>query len=79
LKEIWVLRVSNKLLKLIDLFIYYFNKYINRLYFTLSTTTTIGFGDMSAKTKLCKIIVVIHMIVIIFEILLALLHKKKIF
>jgi hypothetical protein len=51
------------------------DKIVNRIYFTLSTATTVGFGHISPKTILCKIIVSVQLIVILLEVLLALIYK----
>ena len=50
-------------------------KVVNRFYFTLSTSTTVGFGNISPKTIKCKLLVSIQMIVILSEVLLAIINR----
>ena len=50
-------------------------KVVNRFYFTLSTSTTVGFGNISPKSIKCKLIVSIQMIIILSEVLLAIISK----
>ena len=38
---------------------------LNRFYFALTTHSTCGFGDISPKSTLCRLIVSVHLIVIL--------------
>lgn len=38
------------------------NTLVNALYFTTTTHTTVGFGDITAKTPLAKMLVSAHML-----------------
>ena len=42
-----------------------FEKIINRIYFTLSTVTTVGYGNMSANSIKCRILVILQMLTLI--------------
>jgi len=42
------------------------DKLFNRLYFTVVTSTTLGYGDVTPKSKVAKSIVIIYMLVMFF-------------
>ncbi len=42
----------------------YFEKYFDRLYFSIVTGTTLGFGDIYPKTKLTKLLVILHLVIL---------------
>ena len=45
-----------------------FDSDIDPLYFAVTLTSSVGFGDYTPKTPLAKIIVIIHMLTIFFDI-----------
>ena len=48
----------------------FFKKVFNRLYVCIVTQTSVGFGDISPKTFMAKIIVMLHMVSMLLSILL---------
>ena len=48
------------------------DKFFNRLYFSLTTMTTIGFGDITPVSKTARSLVMLQMFTIILKILLML-------
>lgn len=51
-------------------------KFFNRLYFTSTTYSTVGYGDISPKSQECRTIVMILQTLIIIEIVNLALHIK---
>lgn len=46
----------------------HFDSAIDAIYFSATTTTTIGFGDYTPKTVFSKFIVTLHMIFLIIDV-----------
>ena len=42
----------------------YFDKYFDRLYFSIVTGTTLGFGDIYPNSKLTKLLVILHLVIL---------------
>lgn len=47
-----------------------FDKFFNRLYFSLTTMTTIGYGDITPDSKTARSIVLLQMFTIILKLLI---------
>ena len=45
------------------------NKILNRLYFITTTVSTSGYGDITPKSRLCRIIVIILQTFVLFGII----------
>ena len=45
-----------------------FNSHIDPLYFAVTLTSSVGFGDYTPKTTLAKLIVIIHMMALVLDI-----------
>ena len=45
-----------------------FDSDIDPLYFAVTLTSSVGFGDYTPKTPLAKLIVIIHMLTLFFDI-----------
>ena len=45
------------------------NRFINRLYFVMSTLSTTGYGDVTPKTKKMKIIVMIFQFILLISLI----------
>jgi len=46
-----------------------FDKFFNRLYFSLTTMTTIGYGDISPLSKTARSIVLLQMFIFVLKII----------
>ena len=42
-------------------------KLFNRLYFSITTTSTVGYGDISPRTTLARILVLLNILTIVVE------------
>lgn len=42
----------------------HFDKYFDRLYFSIVTGTTLGFGDIYPNSKLTKLLVILHLVIL---------------
>ena len=45
----------------------FLQKFMNRLYFTLTTTSTVGYGDISPLSTSARTVVMLNMIIITIE------------
>jgi hypothetical protein len=45
------------------------NRFINRLYFVMSTLSTTGYGDVTPKTKKMKIIVMVFQFILLISLI----------
>jgi hypothetical protein len=48
----------------------FFVKFYNRLYFTTTTLSTAGYGDISPKNKNLKLCVIIVQLILIYQVIL---------
>jgi hypothetical protein len=45
------------------------DKAFNRMYFIISTHSSVGYGDISPKTKLARCIIMVQMVMVIVQVL----------
>ena len=47
----------------------FWNKIVERFYFTLVTISTVGYGDITPKTALCRLLVILLILITTFAVI----------
>ena len=53
------------------------SSFIDCLYFSLTTTSTVGYGDISPKSELARLFVILHQITLLSEIVILLANNIR--